>query len=127
MPLRATDLRFYIRAALRRQVIGTRHDNNARTCQMAFRLSQQATGQRIAVTEGAAGVQQNDIQVSRKLPVLKTVVQNEGIERESAKRLTPRPAAIFARQQWDTGEGLGQQDRLVTRLSSGQGNLSISC
>ncbi len=82
---------------------------------MRRRLAQ-AARQDIAVVEGAAGVQKNDVQITVQLPELKRVIQNDNVRLESLDSHLPAEPPIFADEDGDAGEQPGQQGRFISRL-----------
>ena len=80
------------------------------------RLSERAARQHVAVAEDIDRVDEQDVHVARKLPVLVAVVQDRDLRAEMLDRVLPRKRSLGADEHGHFGQMLGEHEGFVARL-----------
>ena len=83
---------------------------------MRDRLSERAARQHVAVAEDIDRVDEQDVHVARKLPVLVAVIQDRDLRAEVLDRVLPRKRSLGADEHGHFGQMLGEHEGFVARL-----------
>src|ERR1700733_15006338 len=85
---------------LNRSLVRTSRDNqNIRSPQSGNRLAQRPRGQHPLLLQIPRAIEHQDIQITRKLPMLKTIVEQKQIDVSAPLRIERRPPIAFAATQ----------------------------
>ena len=77
-------------------------------------------GKETAVPERACRIDQQDIEVSEKRPVLIAVIEDQAVGAETLDGGLPGEKPFRSRQNGDSRKGAGDQDRFISRLLPSQ-------
>ncbi len=100
--------------ALRRFYL--RENEEVCSAEMVQGLPENASRQKMMISEADGGVNQKDVKIPVKLNMLKPVIQNKSADPEPLKSVLTVSEAIFSNENGNTLQGLRHEVRLITGL-----------